>query len=49
MGSSRPTLQWIKTSINDINAYKGNLDGFLSKINMFKDLIHYNDMLNTRL
>ena len=53
-GSSRPTPQWNKASTNDINAYRRNLDGFLSKINMSKDLIHCNDicyaiMLNTRM
>ena len=44
-GSSRPTPQWNKASTSDINAYKRNLDGFLSKIIMSKDLIHCNDML----
>ena len=44
-GSFRPTPQWNKASANDINPYRRNLDGFLSKINMSNDLIHCNDML----
>ena len=30
---------------SDINAFRRNLDGFLSNINMSKDLINCNDML----